>query len=243
MLKSGRVRLLVALVAATALHGLILFSLQAAKPVMAVLEPAMQVDLLPEVQPLRQSDESAVVKTQPRSEQKQRPVSNQIKSDKELSQSRRPVIRQQDIAVVKSLAVPEFKEVTKPDVVPAADSSDELVALPEQHDISKQTKVDSDTEAEAAADSDAVVDQLIPADIQQLILARVDYPMQARRHGWQGQAELRFNVSRQSIGQLTMLISSGYPLLDRAAQRGIVSLDHIPLSDGAYRLPVVFRLQ
>ncbi|MES0372241.1 MAG: TonB family protein [Mariprofundaceae bacterium] len=84
---------------------------------------------------------------------------------------------------------------------------------------------------------------LVPAEVQATILANVSYPRQARRRGWEGQAAFRFNINSQSIQSVTMLSSTGYPILDRAAHRGLLSIRSLPLTDGSYRLPVIFRLQ
>jgi TonB family protein len=83
----------------------------------------------------------------------------------------------------------------------------------------------------------------VPQDIQKHILAQVHYPMQARRRGWQGRAEFQLNVYQQSIHAVTLLASTGHPILDRAARRGLASMRQIPLSNGLYRMPVIFRLQ
>ncbi len=90
------------------------------------------------------------------------------------------------------------------------------------------------------SDSEAA---MVPAEIQATILANVSYPRQARRRGWEGEAAFRFNINSQSVQSVTMLTSTGYPVLDRAARRGLISMRTLPLKDGDYRLPVVFRLQ
>ncbi|MFC1536380.1 energy transducer TonB [Pseudomonadota bacterium] len=90
---------------------------------------------------------------------------------------------------------------------------------------------------------DTALATLLPEDIQATILAHVSYPRQARRRGWEGEAEFKFNVYSQSIQHVTMLVSTGYPILDQAARRGLLSVHSLPLTDGSYRLPVVFRLQ
>jgi len=84
---------------------------------------------------------------------------------------------------------------------------------------------------------------LVPVEVQATILANVTYPRQARRRGWEGEAALRFNINSQLVQSVTMHTSTGYPVLDRAARLGLVSLRTLPLKDGDYRLPVVFRLQ
>jgi len=83
----------------------------------------------------------------------------------------------------------------------------------------------------------------VPKNVLQRILAEVYYPMRARRHGWQGRVEFEFKVDEQAIHTITLLSSSGYPILDRAAQHGLALVHQIPLSNGLYRMPVVFHLQ
>lgn len=86
-------------------------------------------------------------------------------------------------------------------------------------------------------------DRVMPADVQGKILTQVSYPMRARRLGWEGRAEFQVNVRNQDVQQVIMLLSTGHAMLDHAAEKGIVSIASLPLSDGSYRLPVVFRLQ
>ncbi|MCF6207903.1 MAG: energy transducer TonB, partial [Ghiorsea sp.] len=84
---------------------------------------------------------------------------------------------------------------------------------------------------------------LIPQDIQRAILTKITYPKQALRRGWEGQAEFSLEVHQHNIQHVTMLVSTGYQILDRAAQRGIISVESLPLQDGHHLLPVSFRLQ
>ncbi|MDQ6955800.1 MAG: TonB family protein [Mariprofundaceae bacterium] len=86
-------------------------------------------------------------------------------------------------------------------------------------------------------------DMVMPVHIQNKILTQVSYPMRARRRGWEGKAEFRINVQNQGVRDVTMLLSTGYDLLDRAAEKGIASMGLLPLMNGSYRFPVVFRLQ
>lgn len=82
----------------------------------------------------------------------------------------------------------------------------------------------------------------VPSEVQALILTNIIYPRSARRAGWQGEAELLFKISGQMVQEVVLQTSSGYPLLDRAAQKGLHSTRNLPLADGSYRLPVVFKL-
>ncbi len=99
------------------------------------------------------------------------------------------------------------------------------------------------SESSVSPESEDVVMAQVPAAVQSIILAKVDYPRQARRRGYEGKAEFRFDVSRQAVQQVSMLVSSGYPVLDKAARKGLLSVGSLPLNDGSYRLPVIFRLQ
>jgi len=102
---------------------------------------------------------------------------------------------------------------------------------------------EASTVAEQLQKQSSPVTTMVPQDIQKTILAQVHYPKRARRHGWQGRAEFQFNVYQQNIHEIIMLASSGHPILDRAARKGLTSVNQIPLSNGLYRIPVVFRLQ
>ncbi|MDX8389163.1 MAG: energy transducer TonB [Mariprofundaceae bacterium] len=84
---------------------------------------------------------------------------------------------------------------------------------------------------------------ILPTHIRAFLLKELTYPKQARRRGWQGDAEFQLDIFAQHVQQLTMLQSTGYPILDRAAKKGIRSAKDIPLIDGRYRLPVTFRLK
>lgn len=76
-----------------------------------------------------------------------------------------------------------------------------------------------------------------------MILSHISYPSKARRKGWQGNAMFNLAVHEQKLASLDLSLSSGHSLLDRAAMRGIRAIDHLPLANGTYRLPVEFKLQ
>ncbi len=83
----------------------------------------------------------------------------------------------------------------------------------------------------------------LAAGVQAMLLANIHYPRQARRHGWQGAAEFQFDIDSQNIRNITMLVSTGHTILDRAARRGLSGIARVPVADGQYRLPVAFRLR
>ncbi len=83
----------------------------------------------------------------------------------------------------------------------------------------------------------------VPLNIQSTVLAQVDYPRLARRRGWQGAAELRFDITNEKVGEISIFASTGFDVLDQAAYQALASISDLPLSNGSYRLPVVFKLQ
>jgi TonB family protein len=109
-----------------------------------------------------------------------------------------------------------------------------------QKEVNQAPEAATPEETSYSASSSSVS---LPTEIQNMILAQVAYPSQARRRGWEGEAEFAFSVNNKSVHRVTMLASTGYPILDRAAQHGLLSVRSLPLMDGSYRLPVVFRLQ
>lgn len=84
---------------------------------------------------------------------------------------------------------------------------------------------------------------IVPDILQTQILAQVHYPNRARRRGWQGDTTLEFSIQQQAVQHITLAESSGFDALDQAAFEALTSLASLPLSDGRYRLPVIFRLQ
>lgn len=83
----------------------------------------------------------------------------------------------------------------------------------------------------------------VPHHVQQVILSHIQYPRQARRRGLQGKAEFKLDINKKSIQQVTMLASTGYATLDRAAKKGLTTIDTLPLNDGSYSLAVIFQIQ
>ena len=122
--------------------------------------------------------------------------------------------------------------------------------------VEKQASVQSNTTEAPLSDSELPQEQAsvahtptstnpgtMSADVEQMILTQISYPRQARRKGWEGKATFHLDVREQKLAHLDVFHSSGYELLDRAAMRGIRAIDHLPLANGLYRLPVEFRLQ
>lgn len=137
----------------------------------------------------------------------------------------------------------ESKPVTKTEArQPAPEPVLKQERAPLSESVSQEAEAKADESSVLPQSEEAVMAQ-VPAAVQSIILAKVNYPWRARRRGFEGIAEFRFDVNRQAIQQVSMLVSSGYPVLDRAARRGILSAGSLPLDDGSYRLPVTFQLK
>jgi len=226
MLESGHVRLLLAFFAAMSLHGLLFVcSLpQLKQPTF----PSMQVEFL--AQPHTSSTASADLSSAHRSS---------LKPSQEDTLKPKPVIisKRENAKAVRSQykdAFQKAKLIPKHEPVNA-----ELTA----ESRSVVLKHDEPSQVRPNMQSGKDIDMVLPVDIQKRILTRVSYPRRARRLGWEGKAEFRIHVISRGIQQVTMLLSSGHALLDRAAKKGINSIGALPLNDGLYRFPVVFRLQ
>ncbi|MDQ7005371.1 MAG: energy transducer TonB [Ghiorsea sp.] len=104
-----------------------------------------------------------------------------------------------------------------------------------KRDNSEQDNPKQDNHQQAAAST-------IPQHVQQQILAKIIYPRQAKRRGLEGTAKFSLDIQQHDIKQTTLLVSTGYQILDRAARKGIVSIQSLPLPDGTHLLPITFRL-
>jgi len=221
MFESGHARLLVAFIVAMAVHGLLFVG--PAEQSESDTYPSMQIELL------AQPRTSAVAHAKPLNDDKQA-TQKDVPTPPNLIAKKtehKPTLHQQTVALsklipVQKAVVANIEKKAKPKTV--LEVLNNTAPTQEQQD-----------------GNDA--DRVMPVDIQKKILTQVSYPMRARRQGWEGRAEFQVNVRNQDVQQVTMLLSTGHAMLDHAAQKGIVSIASLPLSDGSYRLPVVFRLQ
>jgi protein TonB len=79
------------------------------------------------------------------------------------------------------------------------------------------------------------------------ILRRIEeakiYPRSARRQGIEGTVELRFRIAADgSVGAVEIARSSGFLVLDEAAQQTIRRAAPYPRLNGWVRLPLTYRL-
>ncbi len=81
--------------------------------------------------------------------------------------------------------------------------------------------------------------------IRDLVLARLSYPLAARRQGWQGTVTIAFTVYADgAVGELRVTASSGYPMLDGHALEAVRRAAPLPPPGKplAIVLPVAFAL-
>jgi len=233
MFKAGHARLLAAMIAAIGLHALFFSLLPSQNSLLLhIPEGDLHVELLAQKQDSRPAKVQHASSTPRTLKQDMVPHSQSQKRPSSVTRHRQsPAPQPGTIADQQSHKT--NKQVNKQTI-----KSNETKAVAAS-DTSHVAIVKQSSEESAAASSGAV----IPRHIQKTILAQVHYPKRARRHDWQGRAEFQFNVQQKTIHKITMLASTGHPLLDRAARRGLTSVNQIPLSNGLYRMPVVFRLQ
>jgi len=69
------------------------------------------------------------------------------------------------------------------------------------------------------------------------------YPPRARRWGMEGTAEVQFRIARDgSVEDVTLVKSSGFPLLDRATVETLRRAAPLPVIPGTIRIPISYRL-
>jgi len=254
MMRVGHVRVLTAFFAAITLHALLLNWLLPANQHLSISNSLLNVELLKKFRPSEVQKKtvlkSAVAATpEPSSQHKtiaheaqRKPVAKRTEVvARQHNLSRSSVIQSTHKPVSKLTFKPIAKPVIKAPVIKAiataqqpsahqlahASASAEKRALPDQHSASTASPMPSS----------------MPASAQSILLANIHYPRRARRHGWQGKGEFQLAIDSQSIRNITMLVSTGHAILDRAVRRGLASVDHIAIADGQYRLPVEFRIQ
>jgi protein TonB len=95
----------------------------------------------------------------------------------------------------------------------------------------------------------AVTAEQLAVRIHEAVQPYFEYPLLARRKGWEGEVLLALRVeSDGSLRVLRVLSSSGYRLLDRAAVEALARLARLPDARGLphkgmeTELPVVYRL-
>jgi len=146
----------------------------------------------------------------------------------------------QEYQPTPKLASPQKKLVPQIEQVVIQQNSDVVYQTkPLMREDTPQKKITQKEQPKAQP----IIQQVSALDVRNHLLSHVQYPHQARRRAWQGITQLSLHIQQQHIHEVVLLASSGYPVLDRAAQQGLALIDTIPLADGIYHLPVEFRLQ
>lgn len=99
----------------------------------------------------------------------------------------------------------------------------------------------------AEAGPDAAVVTAAETEVRLALARHFRYPLLARRHGWQGDVLLAVAVAADgSLGEPTVLRSSGHAVLDRAAVEALTRIPTLSWAPGTaftLQLPVHYRLE
>ncbi len=248
MSKAGHARLAAALFAAVALHALLFIFPSSTKLLqLQSSQGGLPVELIDLQQPADKTTDSEqqTSQVQPVSQTALKPHALPAKTRIKQTQAQATKasvsasVYPRDIASHKSAAKLQTNTPVVQTRVAYLPAGESLIKGGEKKPLNEALSTPSAIRSSAASSAGVTV----PDDVRRRILAHVHYPRQARRYNWQGQTEFQFSIRQQGIQQIILLASSGYGILDRAARRGLESVEHIPLADGLYRMPVVFRLQ
>lgn len=236
MMQTGRVRLLVALIAAGSLHAL--FLLWPSLPVMDIMHNGvLRVDL----------PDHETVADRPGSHRRQ-----VLKSIPRMKTQAVPVHTPSPTSHASTLPQHARKHMTRNKAVSrVARVPDRHVPSPRPVERHKLHVDESGTPRRPAKTTHHMSGSApapaapgrISSRARALLLAHIEYPRPARRRGWRGLGTFQLLIVREGVRRVTMLASTGHGLLDQAAVRGLMDAGRIPLKDGVYDLPVEFRLQ
>ena len=153
----------------------------------------------------------------------------------ETSQVHEPLIEETQLAKEVALPSPQKLASVTPEATPAnrdasiADTTiTEPVTVSNSRDIARQREV-------------------ITLRLQQALARHFNYPLQARRRGWQGEVILAFTLERNGqILDIQIARGSGHRALDRAALASLNKvgrIEHASTQALSFELPVIYRLQ
>lgn len=136
---------------------------------------------------------------------------------------------------------PEQKLSTKPVIKKSA----------QKNNISKNAAPDTQlaTQQQTIPVSSNAVRAKLLTQIKTKFTRHFDYPRIAQRKGWQGKVLLAFNINKQgNISDIHIKNSSGYAVLDQAAQRSLSQIKSITINKWpfnikqAFNLPIIYKL-
>lgn len=252
----GHVRVLAALAAAIALHALLLSWPMPVVHHLAFSDAPLSVELLKTEQPHPEPSNLAAPVAQTRSagglpsrqpqamqEPKRQAETHRVAHIK-AGTKRAAIARARDKVVYENMGhenLAHEKQHYAPEL-PMQPANRDALAVSD-HALDHQPITQSMKAHKESAAEHPVHTAPLPADVQAMLMAHIGYPVRARRHGWQGSGQFELDIDRQRIRSVTMLASTGHAILDRAAERGLSTVAHLPVADGSYRLPVTFRLR
>jgi len=225
-------KMIVAVVVSVALHGLFFYAMPSWKPVM--MKQPVPVLLLNRVHSTVSSSsfpqQSHLSPFQSRSKQKT--------GVRHLRSKNKSMLKVQQTKSVLAEGIPSHH------AVPLLLKKDLTMSQPQQkrNRHGENVRDGVNTKQHGVVQPIARHGQMITQQEGLRIMAKVHYPRQARRRGWQGKVQLQFSVQQHHIQNIVLLHSSGYPLLDRVACRDLRQVSQTFLADGVYQMPIVFRL-
>ncbi len=238
MMQAGRVRLLVALIAAGGVHAL--FLLWPSSPTIDMIHNGtLRVDLSNHetVADRPGSHRRQVSESIPRTETQAAPVHTPSLSPTSHASTLPQHARKH---MTRNKAVSRVARVPGRHVPSSRPVERHQLHVDESATPRRPAKITDHTSASAAA---STAPGRISSRARALLLAHIEYPRPARRRGWRGLGTFQLLIVREGVRRVTMLASTGHGLLDQAAVRGLMGAGRIPLKDGVYDLPVEFRLQ
>jgi len=123
-------------------------------------------------------------------------------------------------------------------------------------DLSSTTKENTEQSANTSTEiSSKAQRNFLLGEIHNQLSRHLQYPLHARRRGWEGEVLLGFHINREGLlGNIHLARSSGYALLDRSAINALRKIKTIPFmqqSDSTLeagfqpmdlQLPVIYQL-
>ncbi len=155
-----------------------------------------------------------------------------------------PLARQPEVVTVPELLpdedpLPRLEDLPPPPVVVSAEPLPEEPVPPDALTMRiapAPARIPPVPEASAETEAETVS---APHPAQPI---RIDYPVQARRRGVEGVVEVEIAVDEAgSVTTLRVVVSSGHPVLDEAALRGLSGVRFTPAFRNGRPIPHTFR--
>ena len=223
-------------------------------PISSRLIPQTPSTVQPKTEPIPQTPSTIQPKTKPipQTPSTVQPKTEHIPKLVELKKSasqtvsaREPISPQQQIT--------GKEEAAEKNITPEESVATETVqqTLPPPPALSKTTFVTTPTrDRQAIAERNraiALERSALAHHLQQALTRHFNYPLLARRRGWQGEVLVSFTLeSNGKIAEIHIARGSGHKLLDRAALTILSKIGRIegaPQYSHTFELPIIYRLQ